>query len=606
MTRRSLVFAAANTVVASIILGRLYQLQFMRSDEYKNLAEGNRIKLQLIAPVRGVISDRNGEPLANNLKNYRLFLDSENIKEAGKSLKELAALIAIGEDKIEQAIKQAKNSRFLPPLLLKENLTRDELAKFEFYHLNFPGVFVDIGQVRYYPLSEQASHLIGYVGAIAKDEAAELDENAVERLPDFKIGKNGVEKMFEESLRGIAGVKQVEVNSHGSAVRELSRNPGSGGKDFRLTIDARLQKYASERLGEESAAAVVMNIHNGDVLALASMPAYDPNNFSKGITNKYWAELQENIRNPLMNKAISGQYPPGSTFKIVMGIAALQNKIVDPQSRVSCNGTFMLGNHSFRCWKQGGHGSVNLREAMMGSCDVYFYTMAQRLGIDAIAETSRRFGLGKISGVGLPADKPGIVPDDDWKQARYGQSWQGGDTINVGIGQGYILATPLQLAVMTARVANGGFAVVPRLVADSDSPQFASLGISENHLTAVCESLDAVVNNPAGTAYGKRIAEEHMQMAGKTGTSQVKKLIRQGMEQSKLPWEDRHHALFVGYAPLHAPKYAAAVIVEHGGGGGAAAAPIVRDLLLKIQNLDAGNLSSELPKPEGSVNEEAD
>jgi penicillin-binding protein 2 len=394
----------------------------------------------------------------------------------------------------------------------------------------------------------------------------------------------------------------MEVNVHGVAVRELGRKEGVPGKDIHLTIDSRLQEYAAARLAGESAAAVVMDVNNGNVLALVSVPGYDPNSFSKGITSKYWGELQANIRNPLMNKAISGQYPPGSTFKLSMGLAALEAKVINQESRVYCNGGFMYGNHRFTCWRPEGHGSVNLHDAIMKSCDVFFYTMADRLGIDAMAAMAHRLGLGKITGLGVPGEKAGIMPDEDWKMARYGQSWQGGDTINVGIGQGYVIATPLQLAVMTARIANGGLAVSPRLVVPEKEIAPRPLGIADDYLAAVCDGMNAVVNMQGGTAYAHRIKDERFLMAGKTGTSQVRKLIRHGMDQSKLPWEDRHHAWFTAFAPVHAPRYAATVIVEHGGGGASAAAPVVSDILMKIQSLDAGEIWPKLPdaaKPDG-------
>jgi len=607
LTRRAVIFGVANLTAISVLLGRLSYLQFMRADEYKTLAEGNRVKLQLMAPMRGVLFDRNAVPLANNQKNFRLFLDTETRKNPREALQSLAAVLDISSERITQILSQTKTTRYIPPVLIKEHLTWDELSQFEFFRLNYPEIFVDIGQVRSYPFAERASHLIGYVGSVTESEEREIGGETLSRLPDFKIGKSGAEKMLELTLRGKAGVRQTEVNVHGIAVRDLDRKDGTPGKDVRLTIDSRLQEYTSARLDNESAAAVVMNIHNGDVLALASMPGYDPNSFSKGITTKYWGELQANARNPLLNKAIAGQYPPGSVFKLAMGLAALEAKVVSPEYRISCNGHFMFGNHQFTCWKPGGHGSVNLNDAIAQSCDVYFYTMADRLGIDRMAAMARKMALGKVTGLGLPGEKSGIVPDDDWKMAHYGQGWQGGDTINVGIGQGYILATPLQLATMTARIANGGFAVTPRLIITEQEPEFSSLDIHEDHLAAVQAGMNAVVNGLQGTARGSRIADERFAMAGKTGTSQVRKLIQHGLDQNTLPWEQRHHAWFVAYAPVSMPKYAAAVIVEHGGGGAAAAAPVVRDILLKIQSLDVGEPGPPLPEmPKLNNNEEAD
>jgi penicillin-binding protein 2 len=591
LTRRAFVFGAANLAALGVIAGRLYNLQFMHAEQYRTLAEGNRIKITLITPVRGLLLDRHGVVMANNQKNFRLYLDTEARNNPQEVLAALTKVLPISADRISDIVDQMQASRHPPPVLIKEHLTWDELAQFEFYHLNYPEVFVDTGQIRYYPFGERAAHLLGYV---ASPDKSKPELQKLSRLPDFKIGQSGVEQMLEERLEGTPGTKQTEVNVHGLAVRELGRKEGKPGENITLTIDSRLQEYASARLGSESAAAVVMNIHNGDVLALTSMPGFDPNSFSKGILQKYWDQLRTNPRNPLMNKAISGQYPPGSTFKLSMGLAALENKVATIDTEVFCNGHFQYGNHVFTCWRPNGHGMMTLHTAIMQSCDVFFYTMAQRLGIDNIAGMARKMGLGKPTGIGLPEEKGGIVPDDAWKRAKYGEGWQGGDTINVGIGQGYVIATPLQMAVMTARIANGQFAVKPRLVADAE-PQFDPLGVNEDNISAVQDGMNAVCNTPGGTAYAHRITDERFTMAGKTGTSQVRKLIRHGMDQNKLPWEDRHHAWFVGYAPVAAPKYAAAVIVEHGGGGATAAAPVVRDLLLKIQAMDAGEPGPPLP-----------
>jgi penicillin-binding protein 2 len=604
-TRRAVIFGAANVAAMSVLLGRLYYLQFLRAEEYKTLAEGNRVKLSLIAPVRGLILDRKGVPLANNQKNFRLFLDPQTAGDPADALRSLSSVIAITDDRIEEVLDTVRGVRYAPPALIKEHLSWDELAQFEFYKLNYPEVYVDTGQVRYYPYAEKAAHLIGYVAAIDKNKVTDkADLLKLSRLPDFKIGKAGVEEMLEQELQGTAGTRQTEVNVHGLGVRELGRKEGRPGRNISLTIDAKLQEYASARLGSESAAAVVMDVHNGNVLALASMPGYDPNSFSKGITTKYWGELQANPRNPLMNKAIAGQYPPGSTFKLSMALAALGNNAVSPSGTVFCNGHFSYGNHVFTCWKPAGHGTVDLKKAIQQSCDVFFYTMAERLGIDNIAAMARRLGLGKSTGLGILGEKSGIVPDDSWKRGRYREAWMGGDTISVGIGQGYIISTPLQMAQMTARIANGGFMVTPRLVADDKEPDFRPLGLAQDHINAVREGMNAVCNEPGGTAYGHRITDERFLMAGKTGTSQFRKLVAHGINQERIPWEQRYHAWFVGFAPVAAPRYAAAVIVEHGGGGASAAAPVVRDILLKIQSIDAGEEGPPLPEPPKNANEE--
>lgn len=588
-TRRAFLIGGVQALAFTALAGRLYYLQFVRSDEYTTLSENNRIKLTPIVPERGHLLDRFGNTLAENTKNYRLFFDpSSHKREPGEAvIRKAAALVGIGEKRLAQILSGIRFSAAADPYLLKDHLSWEELSRVELHLLDMPGITIETGQVRAYPFSDHTAHLLGYVGAVAKEEMKEGEEESLLRMPDFKIGKSGVERLLDDRLRGLAGVRKVEVNVHGVAVREQVSSAAVPGENIRLTIDARLQEYAVQLFGGETGAAVIMDVHNGDVRALVSLPGFDPNAFSQGIAAEYWKQLNEDIKNPLLNKAIAGQYPPGSTFKMIVGLAGLEAGVVNEHSTVFCPGHFFLGDHQFNCWKEDGHGSVNLREAMAGSCDTYFYTLAQRIGILAIARMSRRFALGEVTGIGLFGEKAGIVPDPEWKMKRFKQRWQAGDTINVGIGQGYVLTTPLQLAVMTARLVNGGYAVVPRLLHEDGSlDDFNPVGVEEAHLKVMDDAMRAVVNSPGGTAYGRRIPEPRFAMGGKTGTSQVRAITKRGVDQSTLPWEHRHHALFVGYAPVDKPRYACAVLVEHGGGGAAAAAPIARDLLQKIQQLD--------------------
>lgn len=573
-------------MVFSALIGRLYYLQFVKTGEYQTLAEDNRVKLQLIPPPRGSLLDKDGRKLAINQKNFRMLVEFNSLEELEHTLRGAASHIGINGKLIESALKEARTRRFSPPVLIKEHLNWEEVAKLEFHTPELPGLVIDTGQMRHYPLGEKASHLIGHIGAVSQDE---LDGQPLLRLPDFKIGKAGVEKMLEQELRGKAGVKHVEVNVHGLPVRELSSAPSESGSDIRLTIDARLQEFAANRLQGQSGAAVVMDVHSGGLLALVSIPGFDPNRFSVGITTDYWKELNADKKNPLLNKAIAGQYPPGSVFKMLVGLAGLEAGIIAAGSGVFCPGHFFLGSHQFNCWKPEGHGYMTIRSAIAHSCDTFFYTIAQRLGIDPIARMARLLGLGEVTSLGLPGEKPGLIPDKAWKLKRYKQPWQGGDTINVGIGQGYVLATPLQLAVMTARLASG-YAVAPRIILQkTDYEAFERLKIKPEKLRLIQEGMTDVVNSPGGTAYGRRITNENYAMAGKTGTSQVRKILIRGQRQEDLPWEYRHHALFVGYAPLHEPRYATAVLVEHGGGGASAAAPVAHDILLQAQLLKAAD-----------------
>jgi penicillin-binding protein 2 len=586
ISRRAVFFGGLQLAALSTLAGRLYYLQFVKSETLTTQAENNRIKLQLMPPARGMIVDRVGTPLAVNERNYQLFLDVTALKkqEIDHILNEVEQMVGLGKDTKEDVLKEIKKRRFPPPILLKEHMEWETVAKLELNALSLAGTYIYTGQQRHYPLKDATAHLVGYIGRVAPEELDKKDEPLM-RLPDFKIGKNGVERMYNDALIGQAGIRQLEVDAEGLVVRELKSQQSVAGATTTLTIHAGLQQYIANLTRNESASVVVMDVRNGDILAMVSMPGFDPDIFSRAIPADYWKQLQENERNPLMNKAVQGQYPPGSTFKMLVGLAALEAEIAKENTRVHCPGHYYLGNHRFNCWKEGGHGSVDLKQAIAVSCDTYFYTMAQRLGIQPIADMARRFGFGDNHALGFPGEQSGIVPDEAWKMKAYKQKWQTGDTVNVGIGQGYVLATPLQMCVMTARLVGGGYAITPRLTAEVSVPEFAALNVSEDHLSLVKAGMDAAVNSPIGTAYGKRITQQGLEMGGKTGTSQVKRITQRGLDQSKLPWKDRHHAFFVGYAPVEHPRFVCCVAVEHGGGGSAAAAPIARDVLLYVQGL---------------------
>lgn len=586
-TRRAVIFGGVQAAAFTTLAGRLYYLQFIKANEYATLSENNRIKLQLIAPERGAILDRYGKPLATNEKNYRLFIDYSTLSQSTfrATLEKLNALVPLSEKKMAALMKTRVSSASMPEML-KEHLSWEEVSLIELHMLELSGVYIDVGQIRHYPFIDRAAHLVGYVGAVSIDEVT--DAEPLLRLPDFKIGKNGVEKLLEDRLRGTAGIRQLEVNVHGVPVREVGKKASITGEAVRLTLDSRLQDYTASLVKDESAAVVVMEVDTGNILALVSMPGFDPDSFSKGITTEYWKALSTDKKGPLLNKAISGMYPPGSTFKLMVGMAGLNSGVISPSSTVYCPGHYYLGDHKFNCWKEGGHGTVNFHEAVAQSCDTFFYTIGERLGIDAYAKFSRRFGLGELHNLGLAGERAGVIPDPEWKMQRYKQRWAGGDTINCSIGQGYVLSTPLQLAIMTARMVGGGYAVKPRLFVPhgSDKPVFEPLDVKPETLALAREAMSAVNNAPNGTAYAKRITEPRFMMGGKTGTSQVRKILQRGVKQETVPWEFRHHALFIGFAPVDKPKYACSVIVEHGGGGSSAAAPVARDVLLKIQQLD--------------------
>jgi len=586
--RRTALLAGGKLVLLSAIAGRLYYLQVLESDKYRTLADENRINLRLLPPPRGRIVDRFDVPLADNQQNYRVVLISEQTPAVEQTLDALGAIIDISEAERTRILRETRRRRSWVPVTVRENLGWEEVARIEVNAPDLPGVLIDVGQSRDYPHGTTTAHVLGYVAAVNE---AEANGDRLLLLPGFRIGKNGVEKTHDLALRGKGGSSQVEVNAFGRMIRELSRKEGQPGAEVRLSIDLEIQRKVASLLPAESSSAVVLEIRTGQVLAMASTPSFDPNAFNRGLTSDEWRGLSQNPMAPLINKAIAGQYAPGSTFKVVVALAALEAGVISPDTDVYCNGATAMGSAVFHCWKKGGHGRVSLRDGMKWSCDVYFYEVAKRLGIDRIAAMAERLGLGQTLMSDLPGEQPGLIPTRAWKQKATGTSWQGGETLVAGIGQGFITTTPLQLAVMTARIASGGLAVLPRLTVDapgSPPPAFPDLGLKPEHIRLVIDSMDAVVNEPRGTANGARIKEPEMAMGGKTGTSQVRRISkaerdRGVIKNEDLPWERRDHALFIAYAPIKAPRYACSVVVEHGGGGSTVAAPLARDILRFVQ-----------------------
>lgn len=594
-TRRAVVLAGGQALLLGALAARLYHLQVLESDKYTTLAEENRISVKLLPPPRGTVVDRNGNLLALNKQNYRAVILRERSPDIETTVDRFAELVPLTEAERRRVMRDVRRYRAFVPVTIRENLTWDEVATLEVNSPDLPGVFIEMGQTRHYPAGEATAHLVGYVGAVAE---ADLTGDPLLELPGFQIGKDGVERVYDLALRGRAGRSHLEVNSVGRVIRELDRLEGRPGREVALTLDVDVQRLALERFGEESGAAVALDIHNGEVLVLASTPAFTPEAFARGIRASMWQELIRNPRAPLTNKAIAGQYAPGSTFKMMVALAALESGLATPETRVSCDGAMELGAAKFHCWKKGGHGALDMAQGLQHSCDVYFYEMARRVGIDRIAAMSKRFGLGGVTGIDLPGERPGLMPTRDWKKGVTGVAWQPGESLVAGIGQGFITATPLQLAVMTARIANGGKAVIPHVTRDTISgedirrrtaPIPAVMGVTPAMLNLVRTGMELVVNDPRGTAYGARIVDREMRMAGKTGTSQVRRISERerqtGVRRNEdKPWEERDHALFVGFAPVHEPRFACAVIVEHGGGGSKVAAPIVRDILRELQH----------------------
>ena len=591
ITKRALLLGGGMAAMVAVLGARMRYMQVDQADQFRLLAEENRINIRLIPPSRGLIEDRNGKVIAGNEQNYRVVITREDAGDVAMVLHRLASLIPLSPEEIDRTVKETDRTSPFVSIIVADRLSWDDLSKIALNSPTLPGVSPEVGLSRTYPTKQDFAHVVGYVGPVSeKDLEGVADPDPVLQIPKFQIGKIGVERWMEDTLRGSAGNKRIEVNSVGRVMRELERKDGIPGADIRLTLDMDVQNYVQARLGAESAAAVVMDVTNGDLLAIASSPGFDPNLFVRGISQTDYTALTENDHRPLANKAVQGAYPPGSTFKLVTALAALEAGMITLDTKVRCPGYIEFGGTKFHCWKRGGHGTVDLERSLQESCDVFYYEIAQKVGIDKIAEMGKLLGLGQRHDLPMSAISEGVMPNKAWKQESYQTDWRIGDTINASIGQGYVLTTPLQLAVMAARVASGR-AVAPRLIHSVDGEVVPvavapNLGIGGSSLRAIRAGMFAVVNSERGTAKSARIDAADMIMAGKTGTSQVRNISaaeRAGgvVANADLPWKRRDHALFVAFAPYEAPKYAVSVVVEHGGGGSAVAAPIARDMLLR-------------------------
>jgi len=588
-TRRALIIGAGQGLLLSSLVARMYYLQVVEADQYRTLAEENRISLRLLPPTRGNILDRNGVELAGTRLDYRVIMVPEQVPDVEQTLAYMTRHLDLDEDDLDRIIRQVKHQRSFLPVTVAENLKWQDFARINVHLADLPGVHPDAGETRAYHDGEAFAHVVGYVSPVSARDLQDNEDPLLE-LPGFKIGRSGIERSFDLELRGKAGSSQTEVNAYGRTIRELSRKDGQPGETVRLTLDSELQSFAHRRMGKESGGAVVMDIHTGDILAFVSTPGFDPSLFNVGISQKEWDGLLNNIRKPLLNKVIAGQYPPGSTFKTIVGLAALENGIVTADDEFFCNGKMTLGNGEFHCWKRQGHGHMNLHHALEQSCDIYFYQVARRVGVEKIAEMARRFGLGQVHDIHLSGQRSGLVPDDAWKRATLGVPWQGGDNLNLGIGQGFLLTTPLQLAVMVSRIANGGLAINPRLVISHGSEVIEHpaqpIGVRPENMEHIHSGMWAVMNSVHGTGFRSRIRDLPFEMAGKSGSAQVRRITKaeraQGViDNEDLEWQLRDHALFTAFAPVESPRYAVAVVVEHGGSGSGAAAPVARDLLVE-------------------------
>ncbi|MBU8545680.1 MULTISPECIES: penicillin-binding protein 2 [Roseomonadaceae] len=593
--RRALLLGAGQMGLLGFLAHRLHRLQITEGERYATLAEENRLSARLLAPPRGRVLDRNGHIIAGNQLNWRALLTAEQTTDVGATLETFGRIVPLTEAERARIERDVRRRRRFVPVTVRDFLTWEEMARIELNAPDLPGISVDVGTTRIYPEADHLAHIVGYVAPPAERD---MDGDPLLELPGIRVGRSGIERHHDLALRGRAGAVQMEVNAVGRIIRELDRREGVQGQDVQLSVDSGLTKTLRGKI-EEGTSVVLMDARNGEVLAMATQPSFDPNLFNSGVSNAQWREWTRNRATPLINKATNGLYAPGSTFKMVVALAGLEARVVTPGERIFCPGHMDLGESRFHCWNRGGHGAMDMRAALKYSCDVYFYELAKRLGIDRIAAMGRRFGLGVPLDIELPGIRNGLMPTREWRQAQ-GRSWALGDTVVHGIGQGFYQLTPLQLATMTARLATGR-AVQPHLtrsiggrpVRGTRAEDWPSLGIPERDLRLVREAMWAVVNEQGGTARIARLPNELGAMAGKTGTTQVRRVTREQRERGyrvdQVPREWRPHALFVAFAPHDNPVFAVSVIVEHGSSGSAAAAPLARDVLIEaFQQLRPG------------------
>jgi len=604
LTRRTLMLSGLGVGIFGALSARLYQLQVLKAQDYSALSEDNRFNFNIIVPSRGRIVDRSGDPLALNRQDYRVELIAERISDMNLTLDKIGEVIDLSDASRERIVKDVKKHAKFVPVLIEDHLSWEDFAALNIRAPELPGVVPRVGEGRSYPHEGVFCHILGQVGK-AEQSDLDKDKDALLRQPTFRIGKSGVEKGADLRLRGKSGRLKVEVNAVGRIVREWpeEKNRAQSGDDVWLTLDAPLQKFAAEQFKDDSGGIAVIDVMTGELRTLLSMPFYNGNDLVSGISEQKYKELSSHPKKPFNNKAVKGNYPPASTFKMCVMLAALETGLVTPEEKVICTGHVTVGRKRFHCWhRRGGHGPVNLLQSLQYSCDVFYYEMAHRIGIDDVQSAAMRLGLGQSYDLGILAQSRGLIPSREWKQTNRGDGWRLGDSLNAFIGQGYVLATPLQLAVMTSRIANAGKAVTPHLIIGDEAPNFADLDVNPEHMEFIQQAMYNVCMVPGGTAYRHNpLGPSGVDMAGKTGTGQVTGISASerasGIVRNKdKEWRFRDHSIFVGYAPFDKPRFAVGTIVEHGGGGSGRAADITRQVLRRALERD-GLIP---PEPEAS------
>ena len=619
ISRRIFIVSIAKVIVFTGIIGRLFSLQVNENKKYLRLSDKNRLREWKLPPVRGEFFDYFGNTVAGNMEVYRLHVIPEQVENFNNLMVRLKTILDLSDKEYSKIVKKKNNQKPWETIIISENLSWAQFSKLNLYLHELDGAKPVLSVSRYYPYKENFTHVLGY---LSRASASDLEENeSIKKnyVPGLKVGKSGLEKTFEKDLIGTNGIQRYEVNAYGKRIKQLDHTVGEKGKNITLTIDTEVQKFANDILIGKSGSISVMDIYTGEIVALHSSPSFDPNLFLHGISNKDWKLIRENPLKPLLNKTISGLYSPGSTIKPIVALSALENDVISPNMKVKCTGKIELYDHTYHCWKEKGHGYMDLRNAIKQSCDTYFYETSRRLGVDRLNVTARKFGLGDkvLNGI-FKNEKKGLVPSTKWKKNNLGRGWVLGETLLTGIGQGYIQTTPLQLCLMTAQLANGGFKIHPRIILDksyedyetiknkmsqniaerediqmglistsgesinSSEKKYSILFRNQENVKFVLEAMFGSTNEVFGTSYKSRIEDKKYQFAGKTGTAQVKRITEKAREldlkTEQIPYEERDHALYIAYGPYKNPRYAVSIIIEHGGSGSSAAAPIAKKL----------------------------
>ena len=620
INRRMFIISAAKVVIFTGIIARLFSLQISENKKYLTLSDKNRLREWRLPPVRGEFLDFFNNTIAGNLKVYQLHVVPEQVEDFKYLMVRLKDILHLDDQQFSKIIKKKKSQKPWETLIISENLSWDQFSKVNFFLHELVGAKPVLSVARSYPYKDNYAHILGYVSQASENDLLNNEVIKKSHVPGLRVGKIGLEKTFENDLIGTNGVQRYEVNAYGKRINQIDHKDGEKGKNIKLTIDTEIQKFSNQLLTDKAGSISVMDIYTGEIVAMHSSPSFDPNLFLYGITSKDWRQIKENPLKPLINKTISGLYSPGSTIKPLVALSALENDVITPNFTVKCTGKMEMYGQAYHCWKEKGHGVMRLRNAIKQSCDTYFYETARKLGVDRLSITASKFGLGgEVLKEYFPNEKKGLVPNTKWKKNTLGVGWVLGETLITGIGQGYIQTTPLQLCLMMAQLANGGFKIYPKIVVDENqdtlenikykmalnankekgesilpriraveelfnikNEKYTQLFKNPENVKFVLESVFASTNELYGTSYSSRIEDPKYQFAGKTGTSQVKRITEEAreldLEISQIPYEERDHALYIAYGPYKNPRYAVSIIVEHGGSGSSTAAPIAKKL----------------------------